>query len=424
MIAVAEIRTTFSLAPTPSAVRTSGTLGTDEFWTLIRIAAENSLLWRTNCGEILQNFFESASLYGWEKIVMKSYQRGMRILTAAAYCPAWVLIAAISSGPVLAEVGDERPIAPAASAPVGDPVFPSAIDPKYAGETSAKARLHTCIDQYNRNKAANANGELKWIERGGGYYSKCNTRLGGVAPSPAPLREGGDRSLGSEAPAGDRIMARGVTYTIQKFRSTEANAVDESVECLYRNQERLLCPTTDWIRFDKHYRTKDFDLLVIFTGNFGSGNRWHDWKLIIEDGKQVLIKPLAENCLACDIGADKLYFQSNEVVFTHRQEKQLHTATFRAGQFTSRVRKLDHREPLDEDTCGDLLGRYEYCKKAEPNTVDCSMASANSSHFSLLRIEDQYAGISYEGMQQMCRAACSGGKGMDRKTFLEKVCRR
>jgi hypothetical protein len=27
------------------------------------------------------------------------------------------------------------------------------------------------------NKASNGNGGLKWIQKGGGYYSECNKRL-------------------------------------------------------------------------------------------------------------------------------------------------------------------------------------------------------------------------------------------------------
>jgi hypothetical protein len=58
-------------------------------------------------------------------------------------------------------------------------VFPSAVSPKYSNETPGKARMHTCLDQYNANKAANRNGGLAWIQRGGGYYSECNNRLKG-----------------------------------------------------------------------------------------------------------------------------------------------------------------------------------------------------------------------------------------------------
>lgn len=68
--------------------------------------------------------------------------------------------------------------APAAtSAAAGSAVFPSAIAPKYSKETPGKARMHTCLDQYKANKASNANGGLKWIQKGGGYYKLCNARL-------------------------------------------------------------------------------------------------------------------------------------------------------------------------------------------------------------------------------------------------------
>jgi hypothetical protein len=73
------------------------------------------------------------------------------------------------------------PAAPAAApaVPAGPAVYPSAVDPKYSKETAGKGRMHTCVDQYNANKNANANGGLKWIQKGGGYYSECNKKLKG-----------------------------------------------------------------------------------------------------------------------------------------------------------------------------------------------------------------------------------------------------
>jgi hypothetical protein len=67
--------------------------------------------------------------------------------------------------------------APAANEPSGNVVFPSAVSGKYASESAGKARMHTCLDQYNANKTRNGNGSLKWIQKGGGYYSECNRRL-------------------------------------------------------------------------------------------------------------------------------------------------------------------------------------------------------------------------------------------------------
>ncbi|HVZ04489.1 hypothetical protein [Hyphomicrobium sp.] len=59
----------------------------------------------------------------------------------------------------------------------GGAVFPKAVDPKYAKESAGRARMHTCLDQYKANKATNSNGGMKWIQKGGGYYSKCNAAL-------------------------------------------------------------------------------------------------------------------------------------------------------------------------------------------------------------------------------------------------------
>ena len=68
---------------------------------------------------------------------------------------------------------------PASTAKAKPAVFPKAVATKYNDLTAGKARLKTCADQYNANKTANANGELKWIEKGGGYWSQCNAKLKG-----------------------------------------------------------------------------------------------------------------------------------------------------------------------------------------------------------------------------------------------------
>lgn len=81
--------------------------------------------------------------------------------------------AAVTETPAVAPAS--APAKPAGKAKAA--VFPKAVAPKYSNETAGKARLKTCADQYNANKAANANGELKWIEKGGGYWSQCNAKL-------------------------------------------------------------------------------------------------------------------------------------------------------------------------------------------------------------------------------------------------------
>jgi hypothetical protein len=90
--------------------------------------------------------------------------------------------AAAPAAPAAPKAVEAKPKAPEAAtpaAPAGPAMFPTAIDPKYSKETAGKGRMHTCVDQYNANKASNANGGLKWIQKGGGYYSECNKKLKG-----------------------------------------------------------------------------------------------------------------------------------------------------------------------------------------------------------------------------------------------------
>jgi hypothetical protein len=71
------------------------------------------------------------------------------------------------------------PTKPAVETTPSNAVFPTAVSSKYSSESAGRARMHTCRDQYNANKASNGNGGLKWIVKGGGYYSQCNKRLKG-----------------------------------------------------------------------------------------------------------------------------------------------------------------------------------------------------------------------------------------------------
>jgi type IV secretory pathway VirB10-like protein len=70
--------------------------------------------------------------------------------------------------------------APEAPVAVGAATFPSAVNPAYQTEKPGKAIMKTCLDQYKANKATNGNGGLKWIQKGGGYYSECNKKLKGA----------------------------------------------------------------------------------------------------------------------------------------------------------------------------------------------------------------------------------------------------
>ncbi len=73
------------------------------------------------------------------------------------------------------------PAAPATAATGGAAVFPTAVSSEFSKESAGKARMHTCLAQYKANGSSKgaSNAGLKWIEKGGGYYSECNKRLKG-----------------------------------------------------------------------------------------------------------------------------------------------------------------------------------------------------------------------------------------------------
>ena len=93
-----------------------------------------------------------------------------------AQCGADATAAAPTAAPTAAPPASGAAPAPS---PAGNAVFPTAVAPKYSKESAGKARMHTCLDQYNANNASNGNGGLRWIQRGGGYYSQCNKQLKG-----------------------------------------------------------------------------------------------------------------------------------------------------------------------------------------------------------------------------------------------------
>jgi hypothetical protein len=96
-----------------------------------------------------------------------------------AAAPAPTTASAPASAP--APAPKPAPTPAAAPAAVGNAIFPNAVDSKYSKDSAGKARMETCLDQYKANKASNGNGGLKWIQKGGGYYSECNKRLKGTA---------------------------------------------------------------------------------------------------------------------------------------------------------------------------------------------------------------------------------------------------
>lgn len=68
------------------------------------------------------------------------------------------------------------PVALMQTAPDGV-TFPAAVAAAFQTETPSKARMRTCLQQYHANKSAGTLAGLRWVQKGGGYYSLCSRRL-------------------------------------------------------------------------------------------------------------------------------------------------------------------------------------------------------------------------------------------------------
>ena len=145
-------------------------------------AAPAQALTTQECSAKYQAAKAAGTLGGQKWNDFRKAQCGADATAAPAAAPAAAPGApAAPAAPKAAEAKPKKEAAPAAApaAPAGPAVFPSAVDAKYSKESAGKARMHTCVDQYNANKATNANGGLKWIQKGGGYYSECTKKLKG-----------------------------------------------------------------------------------------------------------------------------------------------------------------------------------------------------------------------------------------------------
>jgi hypothetical protein len=135
------------------------------------------------CSAKYQAAKTAGTLSGQKWNDFRKAQCGADATATPAAAPAATPAAAPAAAPAPAapkEAKKEAAPAAAPAAPSGPAVFPNAVDPKYAKETAGKQRFKTCDDQYNANKATGGNGGLKWIQKGGGYYSECNKKLKGA----------------------------------------------------------------------------------------------------------------------------------------------------------------------------------------------------------------------------------------------------
>jgi hypothetical protein len=55
--------------------------------------------------------------------------------------------------------------------------FPLQLSTEFGGQTPAQQRMRTCLKSYHANKQAGTLAGLRWIQKGGGFYSLCSAKL-------------------------------------------------------------------------------------------------------------------------------------------------------------------------------------------------------------------------------------------------------
>jgi hypothetical protein len=110
----------------------------------------------------------------WKEFHKAEYEPGTAAATAPAAAPTLITVEPSKS----TRVYDTARIYH--TAPTNGPKFPTAVSPKYARQSAGRGRMLTCLDQYKANNADHMNGGLRWMQKGGGYYSKCNRHLKGA----------------------------------------------------------------------------------------------------------------------------------------------------------------------------------------------------------------------------------------------------
>jgi hypothetical protein len=222
----------------------------------------------------------------------------------------------------------------------------------------------------------------------------------------------------------NKITTRNATYTIPRLK----DYVDQ--RCVYRNEEKLFCaPKYNYAFFGSPVRTKNYDLIPLTIYPDGSGSRWWDYSLIVEQGEHARVKTIVVGCFAdsCEIRATQVNHGADDVRFhVGRSEGSKITAHFNAGVLSIRKRRINPKEPLNAETCTRLFEALRQCNEPS-NQSDCPSeysSASQSINFFFVGIENDYPGFSRKNFDQACRAACIDRRAVGRQEVDQMFCQR
>ena len=240
------------------------------------------------------------------------------------------------------------------------------------------------------------------------------TRLNrGIWPSFA--RSGSDHSV--TANQGQlTVRTRGAVYAIEQD-------LDGSPVCITKDGSKLFCPAGPKARFGNIVRTKDYEVLPVFTSCRGAACVDTGTTLIIEkNGEAIVNGSLGEYCLECSEETAQVHQESNQVrfVLSGKFGEQI-IAKLQNGVVIIEPLRSSSRQPLNQEQCTFAYGQLAECSRARSCSAPYETMPA-SARVRLQKIMDDHPWFPGEGYLRQCVVSCRNQANIDRSLFSGAFC--
>ncbi len=212
------------------------------------------------------------------------------------------------------------------------------------------------------------------------------------------------------------VQTRGAVYAIEQD-------LDGSPVCVTKNGNKLFCPAGPKARFGNIVRTKDYEVLPVFTSCRGSTCVDTGTTMIIEkNGETVVNGSLGEYCLECSEETAQVNQESNQVrfVLSGRSGEQI-IAKLQNGVVVIEPLRASSRQPLNPEQCTFVYGQLGECSRARL----CSAPYENMpapSRVRLQKVMDEHPWFPGESYLRQCVVACRHQANIDRSLFTSQFC--
>jgi len=233
----------------------------------------------------------------------------------------------------------------------------------------------------------------------------------------SPVRSRDHVKLAADSQRQLTVRSRTAAYSIEYD-------LDGSPICITKDGQKLFCPAVSKARLGNLVRTRDYDVLPVFTACRGPGCQNTGTVLIIErSGETTVNGSLAEYCLECSEEAAQVNRDGNHVrfVLSGKSDEQI-VARVQNGVVLIEPLRASSQKPLDQAQCTFVYAQLGDCARAP----FCSMPNEGmppASRARLQKIMDEHPWFPGEGYLRQCAAACQNKSNMDRSLFSGLFCR-